>query len=153
MLTGWRIVPEDRTANAFDGEGARLYGGRWNSSGVALIYASEHKSLAVLETRVHVDATSKIKRYHCFAFHFDAALLESFPVRRLPNDWREEPPPPSTQQIGDAWVKAGRSAVLAVPSIIVPDERNYLLNPAHPDFTKIKIDAPTSFVFDQRLLK
>jgi RES domain-containing protein len=153
MLTGWRIVPEDQAANAFDGEGARLYGGRWNSAGVALVYASEHKSLAALETRVHIDATKRLRRYKCFSFHFDDALMEIFAVRRLPRDWKEEPPPPSIQQLGDLWVKAAPSAVLAVPSIIIPDERNYLLNPRHPDFAKIKIDKPTEFVFDQRLLK
>jgi RES domain-containing protein len=71
----------------------------------------------------------------------------------LPKDWRQEPPPPSTQQLGDAWVKSASSAILAVPSIIIPENLNYLLNPKHPDFVKIKIDRPTDFAFDSRLLK
>ena len=70
-LTGWRIVPENQAASAFDGEGARLYGGRWNSVGVAMVYASQHKSLAALEVRVHIDTRKKIKRYQSFAFQFD----------------------------------------------------------------------------------
>ena len=152
-LTGWRIVPEEQAAAAFDGEGARLYGGRWNSVGVAMIYASEHKSLAALEVRVHINATKKIKRYRCFAFQFDASLMEVFRAGSLPKDWRQEPPPASLQQIGDAWVKAASSPILAVPSVIIPDELNYLLNPKHPDFAKIKVEKPADFIFDPRLLK
>ncbi len=152
IFTGWRLVPEDQAASAFDGEGARLYGGRWNSVGVAMVYASQHKSLAALEVRVHIDTTRKIKRYQSFAFQFDETLMEVLRRESLPKDWRQEPPPPSLQQIGDAWVQAGTSAILAVPSVIIPDELNYLLNPKHADFAKIKIENPTDFTFDPRLL-
>jgi RES domain-containing protein len=152
-LTGWRIVPEDQAATAFDGEGARLYGGRWNSVGVPMVYASEHKSLAALEVRVHIDTTRKAKLYKCFAFQFDEDLREVFRARSLPKDWLQEPPPPSLQALGDAWVKANRSPILAVPSVIIHDELNYLINPRHPDFAKIKIDKPTDFAFDSRLFK
>jgi RES domain-containing protein len=151
MLTGWRIVPASTAAKAFSGEGARLYGGRWNSAGVAMVYASEHKSLAALEARVHVETTKKIKRYKCFAFHFDEKLMEVFRRASLPKDWQEEPPPPSIQSLGDAWVKAADSVILAVPSVIIPDELNYLINPNHKDFNKIKIEKPTDFAFDPRL--
>ncbi len=153
MLTGWRIVPAGTADKAFTGEGARLYGGRWNSVGVPVVYASEHQSLAALETRVHIDTTRKIKRYKCFAFHFDEKLMQVFHVESLPEDWQDEPPPPSVQAIGDAWVKAAESVILAVPSVIIPAERNYLINPNHPDFKKIKIKTPTDFAFDPRLLK
>jgi len=152
-LAGWRIVPENQAARAFDGEGARLYGGRWNSVGVAMVYASEHKSLAALEVRVHIDTTKTIKRYHCFAFHFDESLMKVFRAASLPKDWQQEPPPPSLQQLGDAWVKTADCPILAVPSVIIPDERNYLLNPKHPAFAKIKIGKPERFSFDPRLLK
>jgi len=153
MPTGWRIVLEEHATKAFDGEGAKLFGGRWNSVGVALVYASKHKSLAALETLVHIDATRKRKPYKCFAFHFDQALMEILPAAKLPKNWRQEPPSPSIQQLGDAWVTAATSAILAVPSIVIPEEFNYLLNVKHPDFAKIKIDKPTDFAFDQRLLK
>lgn len=151
-LTGWRIVPEDQVASAFDGTGARLYGGRWNSVGVAMVYASEHKSLAALEVRVHLNTTKRLKRYKCFAFQFDEKLLKSFPASSLPNDWTQEPPPVSLQELGDAWIKTAESPVLAVPSVIIPDERNYLLNPKHASFGKIKIAKPEDFSFDPRLL-
>ena len=150
-LTGWRIVPEDKSAHPFDGEGARLYGGRWNSAGVAMVYASEHQSLAALEVRVHIDATRKQRRYKCFAFHFDVSLMEKFRTRLLPKNWREEPPPPDLQRLGDQWVRSNVSPILAVPSVIIPDEFNYLINPRHQDFSRVKIDKPTDFAFDQRL--
>ena len=151
-LTGWRIVPEDQAATALDGEGARLYGGRWNSVGVAMVYASEHKSLAALEVRVHINTTRKLKRYKCFTFAFDEKLMKVFPVGSLPRDWQQEPPPPSLQQFGDAWVRAADSPILAVPSVIIPNERNYLLNPKHPEFAKIKVGKSEDFAFDPRLL-
>ena len=153
MLTGWRIVPEDKAAKAFDGEGARIYGGRWNSVGVPMVYASEHQSLAALEVRVHIDRTRMRKLYKCFAFQFDEQLMEGFRVGALPKDWMQEPPPPSLQLLGDNWVKSGASVILAVLSVVIPKELNYLINPKHPDFAKLKIEKPTEFAFDQRLFQ
>jgi len=151
--TGWRIVPEEQAASAFNGEGARLYGGRWNSMGVPVVYASEHQSLAALEIRVHIDRTRMRKPYKCFAFHFNERLMEVFRASALPDDWMQEPPPPSLQLLGDEWVKCGASVILAVPSAVIPNELNYLLNPKHPDMTKLKIENPTDFSFDQRLFR
>jgi RES domain-containing protein len=153
MLEGYRIVPAAHAATAFDGEGARLYGGRWNSIGVPMVYASKHRSLAALETRVHIDRTKMLRPYKCIVFHFDAKWLETLPPRQWPVNWRLEPPSPATQRLGDAWIKAGRSALLAVPSVIIPGEQNFLLNPKHSNFTKIKFDKPVNFTFDSRLFK
>jgi RES domain-containing protein len=151
--TGWRIVPEGQSANAFDGEGARRYGGRWNSPGVAMVYASEHQSLAAMEVRVHIEAVRKAMSYKCFAFHFEESLMEIFQPKLLPDGWRQEPPLPSLQQLGDNWAGMKKSVLLAVPSIIIPNELNYLINPKHPDFSKIEIEPPTDFMFDPRLFK
>jgi RES domain-containing protein len=151
IRTGWRIVPADKAANAFDGEGARLYGGRWNPVGVPMVYASEHQSLAALEIRVHIDKTSLRKRYTCFAFHFDNDLMETLAIASVPKNWKQEPPPPSLQQFGANWIKSGSSLILAVPSVIIPDERNFLINPKHPHFSRLRIDKPTEFRFDVRL--
>ena len=151
IRTGWRLVPESQAATPFDGEGARLYGGRWNSAGVPMVYASEHQSLAALELRVHIDRTRML--YKCFAFQFDEHLMEVFRFGALPKDWMEEPPPPSLQLLGDNWVKSGASVILAVPSVIIPKELNYLINPNHADFAKLKIQKPTDSAFDQRLFK
>ena len=100
-----------------------------------MVYASQHKSLAALEVRVHIDTTKKIKRYKSFAFQFDENLMEVLRAGSLPKNWRQEPPPPSLQQLGDAWVQAATFPILAAPSVIIPDELNYLLNPKHADYS------------------
>ena len=141
-------MPLPQEIAAFDGEGARRYGGRWNSAGVPMVYASEHESLAVLEVRVHI-AMSGV--YKSFSFDFDEGLMRTLPVQQLPKDWQREPPPVSLQRLGDQWVKAGDSLILAVPSAIVPNELNLLLNPRHPDFSKIDIHTATDLTLDRRL--
>jgi RES domain-containing protein len=151
MAGAWRIVKARRAGTAFSGEGAAMSGGRWNSRGVKVIYASETRSLAVLENLVHINPAVQFE-YSCFHLEFDDSLVEKILPSGLPKNWNSYPPGPSTQKIGDGWVHAGRSAVLAVPSAIVDGEFNYLLNPAHPDFKKIKIGKPEPFTFDPRLL-
>jgi RES domain-containing protein len=150
MGEAWRIIKEKRAATAFTGEGAVKSGGRWNSRGVFLVYTSCTKSLATLEGLMHLNPPV-IFKYVAFPIRFDDALVKVFPLKNLPADWRTAPPPPVAKAIGDNWVKAGRSAVLALPSVITGDT-NYLLNPAHPDFKKITIGKPESFVFDPRLV-
>ena len=151
MPEAWRIVKAKHAATAFSGKGAADNGGRWNSRGVAVVYASITKSLAVLESLVHLNPPVRFKSV-AFRLQFDDALVEKFPLKKLPADWQVEPPPPSTQGIGDAWVQEARSAILALPSAIIPSEPNFLLNPAHPDFKKISIGKPKPFAFDPRLL-
>ena len=151
MPEAWRIVKEKHAATAFAGEGAAKSGGRWNSRGVLVVYTSSTKSLAALETLVHLNPPVPFK-YVVFRLQFDDALIENVPLNRLPADWRVEPPSPSTQQLGDAWVREARSAILVLPSIIIPSEPNFLLNPAHPDFKTISIHKPEPFAFDPRLL-
>ena len=150
-MQAWRIVKEKHAATAFNGEGARLYGGRWNSAGVSLIYTSGTKALVALESLVHLNPPV-IFKYLAIPIEFDNALVEKIAPDTLPADWTDEPPPPSTKDIGDTWVKEGRSTVLEIPSVIIPGEANYLLNPAHPDFKKIVIGKPEPFSFDPRLL-
>lgn len=118
---------------------------------MAVVYGSQHKSLAALELLVHRDPRMP-NRFTALVFQFPESLVETLPLRGLPADWRQEAPPTSTQRIGDGWIRESRSAVLAVPSIIIPEELNYVLNPAHADFRKIRIGKPQDFVFDARLL-
>ena len=148
-LRAWRIVKAKHAATAFSGEGARLYGGRWNSPGVSLVYTSGTKALAALESLVHLNPPV-IFKYAAIPIEFDAALVEK--VTALPADWNDMPAPPSTRAIGDLWAKQARSAVLELPSVIIPGESNYLLNPAHPDVKKISIGKSEPFSFDPRLL-
>lgn len=152
MPAGWRIVPRHRAAAAFTGEGARLNGARWISRGIPLVYTSEHLSLAALEVLVH----RQVGRWPWPALAFRAewhdALVERLTPDQLPPDWRSEPPADCLRDLGDAWAREQRSAVLAVPSLIIPEERNCLLNPAHPDFKQIRVGKPQPFAFDPRLL-
>lgn len=153
MLSGWRIVRAARANSAFSGEGARIYGGRWNSPGTAIVYVSQHESLAALELFVHLTPLSPDGRYVSFRLDWEDKLTEHFPVKKLPPRWNAEPPDFQTMQIGDEWVRAGKSVALAVPSVLSTSEVNFLLNPNHPDFKKIKISKPIEFRFDSRLLK
>jgi RES domain-containing protein len=150
-VTAWRIVREGRAAEAFNGEGARQFGGRWNSPGRAVVYASASQSLAALEILVHLNPRGAM-RFKAFRLRIDEAFIAYLPEAVLPANWQSEPPGSGTMVIGDEWVRAGRTAVLAVPSAIVPVELNYLLNPAHPDFRRITVADPIDFAFDSRLL-
>ena len=116
-----------------------------------VVYASGTKALAALEILVQLNPPLRFK-YVAFRIKFDDALVEVFPTKALPIEWQSQPPSPSSQAIGDAWTREARSAVLALPSVIIPSERNYLLNPSHPDFKKISIGKPERFDFDPRLL-
>jgi RES domain-containing protein len=151
MPEAWRIVKAKHAPAAFSGEGAARNGGRWNSRGVPVVYTSGTKKLAALESLVHLNPPVRFK-YVAVRLKFQDALIEIVPAKALPSDWRVEPPSPSSQRLGDAWVLAMRSAVLAVPSVIVSGELNFLLNPDHPDFKKITIGKAESFTFDPRLL-
>src|SRR5882757_1700665 len=111
MRHAWRIVKAKHAATAFSGEGAARAGGRWNSRGTWLVYTSGTQSLAALETLVHLNPPV-LFQYVIFPIHFDAALLEKFSPKSLSSDWTDEPPPPSTQKIGDLWIKEARSPVL-----------------------------------------
>jgi RES domain-containing protein len=152
MPSAWRIVRATLVSSAFSGEGARVYGGRWNSQGTAVIYVSEHESLAALELLVHLTPLPADDRYRSFRIEWEDKLTEYFPVKNLRANWNAEPPTVQTMQIGDDWVHAGKSVALAVPSVLSTSEMNFLLNPKHPDFKKIKISQPVEFRFDSRLL-
>jgi len=149
----WRIVKQHFREGAFSGEGARLYGGRWNNPGRPVVYTAEHASLAVLEILAHLEFAASISDYVLFRAEFDEALLELIEPRQLPQDWRSYPAPQSLRAIGDQWLEERRSAVLCVPSVIVPVERLYLFNPLHAQFKKIVIGEPQEFPFDKRLRK
>ena len=152
MASAWRIVRASRAEMAFTGEGPWRYGGRWSSPGVHVVYVSEHQSTAAFEVfanRVPFILEEKYKAYH---LEWPDSLTEIFPIKKLPVNWRISPAPAETMQIGDRWVEERRSAVLGLPSAISPDDTNFLLNPGHPDFRRIRIAAPVDFDFDARLL-
>lgn len=139
---------------AYDGEGARRVGGRWNSKGTRVLYMSENRSLAVLEILVHL-ASSLPDRYVLGTADIPRdAAVEILDESRLSANWSTLDPREQvgTRQIGDEWVAEQRSMVLSVPSVVV-GERNYVLNPAHPDFGRIAFAEPVPFRFDMRLFR
>jgi RES domain-containing protein len=152
MRSAWRIVAAAHVRVAFAGEGSRLLGGRWNLPGRRVIYLSEHESLAALEILVHAMPLPPTDRYLSFRVEWDDRLTEYFPTKNLPRSWNAEVPIIETQRIGDEWLGQKRSLALAVPSVLSTCELNFLLNPNHPDFKKIKIGKPIEYRFDRRLL-
>ncbi len=151
-VTAWRIVKRKFSKDAFQGEGARLFGGRWNSPGVAIVYTAQSQSLAALEMLVHLESAHLLlDEYVLLDVGIEPELIRQLERKTLPKNWRSDPPPQRVRAIGDAWVATGLSAVLCVPSATVPAENNYLLNPRHSDFKKLQLGEPQPFQFDPRL--
>ncbi|MBI4470576.1 MAG: RES family NAD+ phosphorylase [Acidobacteria bacterium] len=152
MPSAWRLIKTKYLETAWDGEGAKQSGGRWNSVGVPVVYTSGTLSLALVEILVHLPS-GVLPAYSAVPVEFEKSLVRAVDLKDLPSDWRESPAPSGTRAMGDRWIADGKSAVLRVPSVVVPNESNYILNPNHPDFPQIRIGAPISFPFDSRLLK
>lgn len=151
MRRAFRIVKTKRAAAAFDGEGARRTGGRWNSVGTPLVYLASSVALASLEVLVHLDDPALLTAYSVIGVEFEDELVET--PTELATDWNASPAPLSCALLGDEWFRSNRSVVLRVPSAVVPLEANFLLNPRHPDFVKIEIGETLPFGFDERLWK
>jgi len=149
--TAWRIVKAARADTAFDGEGARLHGGRWNSPGTAIVYTAQGESLAALELLVHLHAAHLLGTYSSVSVTFEQELVAVIDAAALPSDWRAYPAPLRLQQIGDLWAADQSSVLLEVASAIVPRERLYLVNPRHPDFARLTSGPAVPFEFDRRL--
>lgn len=116
-----------------------------------MVYTAQSRSLAALELLVHLDSSDLLAAYVVFEVRVDESLIARVDSSELPRNWRADPPPDRLRDIGDAWVAAGSFAVLRTPSIIVPAEHNFLLNPKHPDFARLEIGKPSPFRFDRRL--
>lgn len=153
MIRAWRIVGADYAETAFEGQGASLSGGRWNSRGHPVVYTSSTASLSALEVLVHLPRRKELEGFVLFAASFADELVTDVERQHLPSDWHAYPPPEELQQIGDSWILSESSAVLRAPSVIIDTEFNYLLNPAHRDFKKIEIADPVPFSLDLRLLR
>jgi len=116
-----------------------------------MVYCSEHLSLAALEILVHARPVKIADEFRVFRVVWNEVLMISLKQSQLPKGWNAEPPGPASKRIGNEWIKNARSAVLALPSVIVPLERTFLLNPRHRDFRKIKITTRGDFILDPRL--
>ena len=150
MLTVWRITTARFVTSAFTGEGARLYGGRWNPKGYPIVYTAESRSLALLEMLVQDDPLRA--NYVLVPAHIPNDLsITIIQTQELPEDWRNLSTRDTLQTVGKDWLTSMRSAILSVPSAVLPAERNYLINPNHPDFQKIMLGSPESLQTDMRL--
>ena len=150
MPRAWRICKARHAAQVSSGEGARLYGGRWTSPGLRVVYASESLSLAVLEVIAHIPADA-VAGYSVFTIQIPDDLVTSLD-RALPEGWRVYPAPQELRAIGDDWVHSGRSAVLKVPSVITVHEYNFLINPSHRAFGRIVFRQEEPLDMDPRVL-
>ena len=154
MISLYRLVKRKWLAQAFDGEGARLYGGRWNSKGKACVYCAGSESLALLEVLVHLGNSTVIQHYAMLQLQLPEQHILNASPDVLPADWRDEPAPPSTASFGDVWLESGQSLALTVPSVIIPRESNYLLNVQHPAYQAVVAEArELDFMLDERLFK
>lgn len=152
MPTVWRILTARFAATAFSGEGARLYGGRWNRKGVPVVYTAGSQSLAMLEMLVQDEPLRA--RYMIIPAQIPPDLtIGRVSPEQLPPDWRDPAALETLRALGTAWATALTAPVLAVPSVVVPTETNYLLNPRHPDFVRIAVGEAQELITDLRLTK
>jgi RES domain-containing protein len=153
----WRLCREPYAAEAFSGEGARRFGGRWNSRGVPMVYASTSLALAAIELFVHLEPG----QIPTDMVSICAELPEGEPARTIEADllasgwWTDEAASgaQTTQEIGDAWIASRESLAVRVPSVPIRSEWNVLVNPLHPRMSKLRIESAQPFVFDARMFR
>ncbi len=154
MTPVWRIVKKTQAGEAFTGKGARLYGGRWNNRGAAVVYTADTLALAALEYFVHLGPAMATVELVSFQAEIPKRVaIHNLEESALPSGWRMEPPPAVTRILGSQWAEGKATAVLRVPSALIPTQHNFILNTEHPDFSKIGISGPDPFRFDSRMWK
>lgn len=150
----YRILRRLHAKTPFDGEGSYRYGGRWSSVGTRIVYTAEHLSLAMIEYFVRIEsdaspgdlvlATAEIP---------DGVSRISIALGQLPKNWRFSPAPRELARIGDRFVDEGRAAILMVPSVLAPSESNWLINPRHAEFPRVRIRSLEPFYYDHRFFR
>ena len=151
----WRLCREPYAAEAFSGEGARRFGGRWNTRGVRMVYASTSLALAAIELFIHLEPG----QVPGDMVSISAELPEGEPARTIEPQalgegwWTDEPAPPTPREIGDAWIAGRELLALRVPSVPIRSEWNVLVNPLHPRVSEVRIESPQPFIFDARMFQ
>lgn len=149
----YRLVTRRYISEAWTGSGANQYGGRWNHKGHPVVYVASSVSLAALEMLVHVRSGSILSQYGLFSIEIPDKDIEYLDKQWLPPDWQENPAPLSTMDLGTAWLEATSAVALVLPSCVIPQENNAILNPRHPGFGKLlKTVKAEPFAFDSRLV-
>jgi RES domain-containing protein len=149
----WRLCRKEFAAAPLAGEGGLRVAGRWHHKGHRIVYCAAHASLGVLEALVHFDpALAPVDLVLIEIAVPEDLAIPSVPRSKLPANWTVTPAPRQLQDLGSEWLTGGRSALLAVPSAIVPDESNVLVNPLHSDARRLRVVTKKPFAFDRRLL-
>ena len=154
MTRVYRILRQRFARKPLDGEGAYRFGGRWSSRGTRLAYTAERQSLAMVEYFVHMDPADLPGDLVLVSAAIpDSVSRVTVSRSRLPADWRRTPAPPELAAIGDDFAREKRTAILIVPSALAPSESNWLINPEHADFRRIRVQPPERFQYDARFFK
>jgi RES domain-containing protein len=150
----WRISCQPHAASSLTGNGGLHVSGRWHHRGQPIVYTSATPSLAALEVLVHVDPALAPSDLRLIAIEVPEGIgIETCDSARLAADWQAFPAPAALQDFGSRWLSGVRTPILCVPSAVLAVERNYLINPAHPDARRIRMVHQQAFSFDPRLIK
>lgn len=152
-ITAWRISPAKYRDTAFSGEGAKEYGGRFNSVGTPMVYTSESLALATLGLLARTNKRQRLAGREYLSVTFPEKHVTIYDADDLPGGWDARPYGPASQHVGDAWTQAQTSLIARVPSVVVPSEHNYLINPQHPDAGTLTFGEPAPLQPDPRLLE
>ncbi len=149
----YRIAKKD-VVKDLTGTGAKLFGGRWNNKGTAVVYTSETRALATVEFLVHVSLSNAPRGLMIATIEIpDSIAPEDVPRGSLPRGWRDYPPPRQVADLGAQWAKSGKSLLLRVPSAVVEQEYNILINPLHSAMPRVVLKEVAAFEFDKRLVR
>lgn len=149
MAVFYRIVQTQWVGSAMTGEGARLFGGRWNPPGIPAVYLADSRALAALEIIVNAPREALSLSWRILELEVPDGLIETVKTDDLPSDWQALPSSPGARLHGERWLKSGALG-LKLPSAVIPEEFTLLLNPLHPDAAKIRVSEPDEFRFDPR---
>lgn len=148
-------ITKQQYQDDISGDGARMYGGRWNPIGTSALYTSETRALASLELLVHTTKDLIPPKYKILSIEIPFAKINDIPkinISELPDNWKKSPPPDELKLIGTKYLIAQNNLAVCVPSTIISKEYNIVINPMHPDFKQVKIIKTDIFEFDERLL-
>jgi RES domain-containing protein len=149
--TLWRLIKTRYVSHGLSGEGARLFGGRWTSPGHSVIYCAQHLSLAILEILVHTDNKKMFSSYSKIAIEVEEEQIHHVSESELPDNWNDPFPGSELQEIGNQWLNSGESLILRIPSAVVHEEYNFLINTQHDEFDKINVKYMEPAALDMRL--
>jgi len=146
-------VSRTKFSQDLSGEGARLFGGRWNHMLTPCVYTSESRALAVLEYTVNVTIEDIPRSLSIITYKIPDKAIHELTIAQLPGNWRESPAPSSTKDFGTDLLIRAESPIIKIPSTVIPQEYNYLLNPKHKDSDNFRIIQVEDFVYDLRIKK